>query len=174
MTASKNESITFRFDSKLLTELSSEAKRKMVSLNTLMQQISSAHVEWHSRAAEAGFITVRRTLVRSLIDKLDEKEIDQLVESVFRDIEDASLLMVRGTSVEQIFEFLERWVRASGFRFRHDVEGESHMIIIQHEMGLNWSVYLSKLFQKIAGMVYEKPTIKVSENTVVIKVELKF
>ncbi|HVX01764.1 MAG TPA: hypothetical protein VHA09_01280 [Nitrososphaera sp.] len=173
MTASKNESITFRFDSKLLMELSSEAKRKMVSLNTLMQQISSAHIEWHSRAAEAGFITVRRTLVKNMIDKLSEKEIDHLVESVYQDIEDASLLIVRGTSVEQIFEFLERWIRATGFRFRHDVEGTSHTIIIQHEMGLNWSLYLSKLFQKVAMMIQEKSAVKTSENTVVIKVELK-
>src|SRR5215210_8523928 len=58
-TRKKTESITFRLESEILVSLRQEARRKDVSVNTLVSQIARQHTNWHSLAAQAGFISVR-------------------------------------------------------------------------------------------------------------------
>ena len=46
----KTESITFRLDNEILVSLRQEARRKDVSVNTLVSQIARQHTNWHSLA----------------------------------------------------------------------------------------------------------------------------
>ncbi|MFL6425273.1 MAG: hypothetical protein ACJ71R_17015 [Nitrososphaeraceae archaeon] len=66
----QNESITFRLDSIILNKLHREAEQKDISVNTLVSHIIRRHIDWHSNAAKAGFITVRRGLLSNLINRL--------------------------------------------------------------------------------------------------------
>jgi hypothetical protein len=65
----QSESITFRLDSTILNNLHSEAEQKDISVNTLVSHIIRRHIDWHSNAAKAGFVTVRRGLLSNLINK---------------------------------------------------------------------------------------------------------
>ena len=58
----QSESITFRLDSTILNKLHHEANQKDISVNTLVSHIIRRHIDWHSNAAKAGFVTVRRGL----------------------------------------------------------------------------------------------------------------
>jgi hypothetical protein len=81
---SKNESITFRVNSDSLTKLRKEADEKDISVNILVNQILRNYVSWHSVAAKAGFISIRRGFVKALIDKLSEEEVKMLAEQIAR------------------------------------------------------------------------------------------
>ena len=59
----QSESITFRLDSIILNKLHREADQKEISVNTLVGHIIRRHVDWHSNAAKAGFITVKEGIV---------------------------------------------------------------------------------------------------------------
>ena len=63
----KSESITFRLDSIILNKLRHEVQQKEISSNTLASQIIKQHAEWHSNAAKAGFISVRKGFLMKLI-----------------------------------------------------------------------------------------------------------
>ena len=78
----QSESITFRLDSVILNKLHREAEQKDVSVNTLVSHIIRRHVDWHSNAAKAGFVTVRRGLLIDLINRLPEKEISSVAEYI--------------------------------------------------------------------------------------------
>jgi hypothetical protein len=66
----QSESITFRLDSTILNKLHHEAEQKDISVNTLVSLIIRRHIDWHSNAAKAGFVTVRRGLLSNLINRL--------------------------------------------------------------------------------------------------------
>jgi hypothetical protein len=74
----QNESITFRLDSIILNKLHREAEQKDVSVNTLVSHIMRRHIDWHSNAAKAGFVTVRRGLLIDLITDFQRKRYLQL------------------------------------------------------------------------------------------------
>ena len=67
-TKGKSESVTFRIDSMALKKLRREAEQKDISTNILVNQIIKDHLNWHSNAAKAGFIAVRRPFVTKVIN----------------------------------------------------------------------------------------------------------
>ena len=94
-TRRKSESVTFRIESKALEKLRREAEQKDISANTLVNKLIKDHVNWHSTAAKAGFISVRRPFVSKIIKYLPEQEIISLAEYVAKTANKDSLLLMR-------------------------------------------------------------------------------
>ena len=165
------EPSTFRLNRKLLEELKAESRQKDMSLNSLVNQIIKAHIEWHARAAAAGFIPIRRELIKELLEYLDEKEIDDLARRVVKHLTStAMLVIIRKSNGTSAVELLDRWIRVSGLSYSLELEGDSRTYVIQHDMGWKWSYYLARLFEEVA---YElktgRPDIKITDGAFYIK-----
>jgi predicted DNA-binding ribbon-helix-helix protein len=78
----KTESITFRLENEILVSLRQEARRKDVSVNTLVSQIAKQHTNWHSLAAQAGFVSVRKPLLTKLLENQNDEQIKLLASHV--------------------------------------------------------------------------------------------
>jgi hypothetical protein len=148
---SKSESVTFRIDSKALKNLRLEAAQKDISTNTLVNQIIKDHLNWHSNAAKAGFVAVRRPFVTRVINNLSEQDILSLAQYVAKAAnKDAILLMKREYTLKSALDFLEYWIKISGYPYRHEETSNGqtrHSYVIQHDMGKKWSIYLASLYQ---------------------------
>ena len=144
----QSESITFRLDSIILDKLQREAKQKDTSVNTLVSQVIRRHVDWHSNAAKAGFVTVRRGLLINLIDRLSEKDITSLAEyTAKKETKDFVLLLRNEYSMESALDVIETWIQISGHPYRHEVNYTTHSYVIQHDMGRNWSLYMAEQYR---------------------------
>jgi hypothetical protein len=144
----QSESITFRLDSTILNKLHREAKQKDISVNTLVSHIVRGHIDWHSNAAKAGFVTVRRGLLSNLINRLQEKEISSIAEYIAKnETKDFVLLLRNEYNIESALDVIETWIKISGYPYRHEVNYTRHSYIIQHDVGRNWSLYLAELYR---------------------------
>jgi hypothetical protein len=150
-TRGKSESVTFRIDSKVLKNLRHEAEQKDISTNTLVNQIIKDHLNWHSNAAKAGFISVRRPFVSKVIKHLPEQKIISLAEYVAKTInKDSILLMKNEYTIKSALDFLESWIKISDYPYRHEETNNGqnkHSYVIQHDMGMKVSLYLATLCQ---------------------------
>ena len=169
------EPSTFRLNRKLLEELKSESRQKGTSLNSLVNQIIKAHIDWHARAASAGFIPIRRELIKELFEYLDEKEIDDLARRVVRHLTStAMMVIIRKSNGGSAVELLERWIRISGLSYSLETEGDSRTYVIQHDMGRKWSYYLARLFEEVAfELKMDRPDIKIADGAFYIKLDHK-
>ena len=176
-TSGKSESVTFRIDSKVLKNLRREAEQKDISTNILVNQIIKEHLNWHSNAAKAGFIAVRRPFVSKVINYLSEQQIISLAEYVAKTAnKDAILLMKNEYTIKSALEFLESWIKISGYPYRHHEmnNGENkHSYVIQHDMGLKWSIYLASLYQFLFDElgVSKKIEFDKTENTLAFTID---
>ena len=144
----QSESITFRLDSTILNKLHSEADQKDISVNTLVSHIIRRHIDWHSNAAKAGFVTVRRGLLSKLINRLPEKEISSIAEYIAKnETKDFVLLLRNKYNIESALDVIETWIKISGYPYRHEVNYTRHSYVIQHDMGKNWSLYMAELYR---------------------------
>ena len=135
----QSESITFRLDSTILNKLHREAEQKDISVNALVSHIIRNHIGWHSNAAKAGFVTVRRGLLSFLISKLSQKEISFIAEYIAKnEIKDIVLLLRNEYNIESALDVIETWIKISGYPYRHEVNYTLHTYVIQHDMGKNW------------------------------------
>jgi hypothetical protein len=143
-----SESITFRLDNILLNKLYREAEQEDISVNTLVGHIIRKHFDWHSNAAKAGFITVRRGLLSNLLSRLSEEEIIPIAEYIAKnETKDFVLLLRNEYNIESALDVIETWIKISGYPYRHEVNYTRHSYVIQHDMGKNWSIYLSELYR---------------------------
>lgn len=167
------EAITFRFDKTMLDKLRLEAEQKQISLNTLLNQVVRSHIEWHANAARAGFVPIRRGVLKLLFDPLTKEQVSALAESAARDLTDETMMiMTRRRTEESVFELLERWIRVAGFNYRHEISGDARIFVIQHNMGGNWSYYISHLIEHaISEFATVKPDTQTTENAVFIIVK---
>ncbi|MFL6392669.1 MAG: toxin-antitoxin system HicB family antitoxin [Nitrososphaeraceae archaeon] len=143
-----SESITLRIDSIILNKLHREAEQKDVSVNTLVSHILRRHIDWHSNAAKAGFVTVRRGLLIDLINRLPEKEISSIAEYIAKnETKDFVLLLRNEYNIESALDVIETWIKISGHPYRHEVKYTRHSYVIQHDMGRNWSLYMAEQYR---------------------------
>jgi hypothetical protein len=149
MTRGKSESVTFRIESEALRNLRHEAGQKDISTNALVNKLIKDHLNWHSNAAKAGFIPVRRRFISKIIKYLPEQEIISLAEYVAKTIKDSILLIENEYAIESALDFLESWIKISDYPYRHEETNnhQKHSYVIQHDMGMKVSIYLASLFQ---------------------------
>jgi hypothetical protein len=170
-TSGKSESITFRINSEVLKNLRREAEKKDISINTLVNKLIKDHLNWHSNAAKAGFISVRRPFVSKVVKYLPEQEIISLAEYVAKTTnKDSILLMKNEYTIESALDFLESWIKISEYPYRHEETNNGqnkHSYVIQHDMGMKVSTYLASLFQFLLDELGQNKMIEFdkTENT---------
>ena len=149
----KTESITFRLENEILVSLRQEARRKDVSVNTLVSQIAKQHTNWHGLAAQAGFVSVRKPLITKLLENQNDEQIKLLASHVaFCSNKDFLLMLRRKYNIYSALDMIETWISISGYSYTHntddlDYSNRLHSFIVQHHMGRKWSLYLSELYK---------------------------
>ena len=145
-TRGKSESVTFRVESEALRNLRREAGQKDISTNTLVNKLIKDHLNWHSHAAEAGFISVRRPFISKIIKYLPEQEIISLAEYVAKTTnKDSILLMKNEYTKKTALDWLESWIKISDYPYRHEEtnnDQNKHSYVIQHDMGMKWKTFV--------------------------------
>jgi hypothetical protein len=105
----------------------------------LGNQILKFNVNWHSVAVDAGFVYIDKKNLNRMVDRLTEKEIDQILDEYFENEFIGRIKMIAGNTAE-----LDRFLRAmeghmfgSRFRYRHMTNNGIQTYVIQYDMGKN-------------------------------------
>ena len=146
----KTNTIAFRLDDTIIRKLRNEAMHKDISLNTLASHIFKQHIDWHSNAAKAGFITVRKALIVELLKLIPEERHAEIAESIAKKGTRDFVLMLRSEyNITSALDVIETWIRIAGYPYRHDVNYAKHSYTIQHDMGRKWSIYLKEQYESL-------------------------
>ena len=176
-TSSKKEttrSITFRFSTKLVKGLELEAEQKNVSLNVLVKQILEKYMDWDRYGDKIGMITVPKKILMTLGEDMTGEDVDKIIKVLIPTIEDSVMFMKGDFDLPRCIETLEDYMRASGMKSDHRINGGEHSFIIQHELGMKWSLFTEQLLKEIFHkFVPDKNLIcKTTESTVVATITL--
>jgi hypothetical protein len=151
------EGITFRIPSSSLHQLREESKKKLVSLNTLVNQILKDHLDWHTFAAQARLYHVPRASMSRIVIKLTEEELSELAITIAKkDLADIGLLLRGEFTLPSFLNILENWSRVSSFPYKHEVNHDAHNFIIQHDMGRKYSFLIKELYRYILEEIFER------------------
>jgi hypothetical protein len=167
-------SITYRLPESLINELDSEAKQKKISQNVLVKQILERYIQWDRFSDKIGMVPVPKEILESLGEDLDGKDIDEIINVVFPMIKNNVMYIKGGYDLERCIETLEDYMRASGMNSDHRIDGELHTFIIQHDLGMKWSVFTEQLLTQIFRNFASDKDLKFqsTDSTVILKVSL--
>jgi hypothetical protein len=166
--------ISFRLPRDILNKLRQEAKLKEISVDTLMTQIAKRHTEWYVNASQIGFVSVRKSLIMRLLDEIgDDEKIREIAREVTEGSSDFLLLLKKqyNVPIESALDFIESWIKESGYPYLHDTSGVDqniHYFVIQHDMGLKWSLYLSEIYRHLFEELFSIAAVHfdITDNTV--------
>jgi hypothetical protein len=170
------ETVTFRLDTNTLEQLRSEAGHKQISLNAMLTHVVKSYMEWSAGARRAGYVPVRKPLIKALLDSLTSEQIDKIGDNYGQDLLEP-ILMVTGNrpSPESTLEFIERWLRATGFEFHIEVDEQHQLMVyvIQHNIGKNWSLLMARILVRATSQFAENADFEASENTLFLSFNLR-
>lgn len=167
-------SITYRLPAKIVEELETEAMHKNISQNVLVKQILEKYVTWDRFGNKMGMIPIPKGILDSLGAEMDGEDINEIIKTVLPLIKDTVLFMKGKYDLKRCIETLEDYMRASGMKSDHRIEGELHHFIIQHELGMNWSFFTEQLLKEIFNQFMSNKNIKfqTTKNTVIATIAL--
>ena len=170
----ETDTISYRLPSKLLDDLETEAREKNISQNVLVKQILMKYVSWERFASKMGLIPVPQRILESLGGDMSHQDVLKIIDALFETIKDSVMLMKGGYDLKRTIETLEDYMRSSGMESDHRIEGDLHHFIIQHKMGMQWSIFTELLLRRVFTE-FEKEnglTFQTTESTVIATIPL--
>ena len=120
------ESITFRIGKTVMGELRQEAKQKMESVNTLVNQIVKSYLQWHKPARKAGLGYVSKVLMAKSINHLTDEQVIQMTqEFCSNELKDITFMLRSENTFSSFMDGLCSWLDASGYNYR--IDGSVHL-----------------------------------------------
>ncbi len=170
----QTESLTLRIDKGLLDKLRKESEQKMVSINSLTNQIIKSYIKWYSPAQRAGIMFVPKCLLIPLINNLAEYQILNIADEFRKSgYEETLLMMSKEYSLPVILDLFDSWLNVSNMQFDRESSENTLTYIINHGMGKKWSLFLEKVFWYIVkDLEITGATFDVTDGTVTFKINL--
>jgi hypothetical protein len=145
----KTRSITYRLPENIVDELETQAMEKNISQNVLVKQILEKYVVWDRFAEKIGMIPVPKNILDELGKEMSGEDIESIISILHPLIKESVLFMKGKYDLRRCIESLEDYMRASGINSDHRIEGDIHHFIVQHELGMKWSLLTERLFKEI-------------------------
>ena len=170
----KTRTITYRLPEKLIEELETEAMQRGISQNVLVKQIIEKFVQWDKFGDKIGMIPVPRTILTSLGAELESSDINMIIQLLKPVIKDNVMFMKGKYDLKRCIETLEDYMRASGIKSDHRIEGPLHHFIVQHDLGKSWSIFTEQLLKEIFHEFLPDQNVKTqtTESTVITTIAL--
>ncbi len=166
--------VTYRLPLHIVEELKSEAMNQNISHNVLAKQILGKFISWDRFADKIGMIPVPRKILENLGNKMDANDINNIINTIKPVIIDNVMFIKGKYDLKRCIETLEDYMRASGMKSDHRVEGSLHHFVVQHELGFKWSLFTTQLLKEIFHEFVPESDVKVqtTESTVIVTIAL--
>lgn len=164
----KTRSISFRIPEDIAEAFGIDADISNISSSTSLTQILRHHVGYDGNVGKAGLIAFPRSLLVTLMDIYPEEMIITMADHVSKDVmTDMMIALQNEYSIESFLHMIESWARVSHIPFTRETNGDLNTFVIQHNMGKNWSLYLSHLYKNvIEELIQRKVSIDTTNNSI--------
>ena len=163
----KSINLSCRIEKKIYDELVADAKRKGISLNSLMSSITKHHVTWKRYADEIGFVPITKRMLGKIFKFLDDESIEKIAHDLGGTVPRELLFL---TYDEMEFENFMRILEINALRFgavKHTRENGVHVLNIHHGINKNFSHFLACAHQRMADDLSLKMTLTNSDKNMI-------
>ncbi len=139
----------------------------------LVNQVLEDYVSWNRAAAKSGWILVREEIMKSLVNHLDEKEIQTLAVHSAKKVTKDTLLAMRGKYDLESWLAVTRYRSTkSGFQYQELKKKSEISIIVKHQMGVKWSLFHKWYYQQMIKDLGRTASTEYTDKTFVLKIKL--
>jgi hypothetical protein len=136
---------TFSIREDIVEVLEKEARSRGISTSALVNQMIDRTIMMTWPSEKTGALVIAHDIVRGLLDALSADEIRK-VGGGSAQAHKSTAIVLYGTEqkLESVLNLLDSnyGKNAQWYRFTHTVNGRDHMVLLNHELGQKWSIFL--------------------------------
>lgn len=165
------DTVTFRMDHNLLVDLRKESKHKAESLNTLVNQIFHAYVNYHKPLSKIGNIYFSKILLSQVFNNNTDDQLNIIAEEhVKNELKENLNMLGLQYDLQSFLYSIHSWCERSGFPCRYDETYDGGIYTIRFDLGPKWAAFFAKETQMVLDDLNVRNTeIEVTNNTVRMK-----
>ena len=138
-------------------------------MNALVETSLTRLIEFDQYADELDYGMVRKSFLVKGLEYLTENEIRELARWAAMELGSETLRFYHAyPKLDAVLHIYEAVISKYGrlYKFRHQVEGKTHTIILSHTMGKNWSIFFEENMKTIFGRLGVDLETETSANLV--------
>jgi hypothetical protein len=152
---------TFRINGRVMKMLRAESEKRQTSLNAYINQVLQQHIEWDLFESRIGMMPFPKPVLAMMFADLEPDEITRLATGIGKSTAIEMSIFVQGRfNVETFISWIETRMKNSGCEVIHRStdEGEdgTQSIMIKHDLGKNWSIYLKTMIESTLKEAFGK------------------
>lgn len=168
----QTESVSLRLDTNTWNRLKVFAGKQKTSPNALVSQILDSYVEWEMNAVAAGWAVMPKPFLIELFKLIDKDKVEKTITRLsIRMAKEMNLYMRGKHNMDSWLSILRARSSRSGFNWTEYEEDGKLEIVMQHDMGENWSLYFKTFYENVFHDLGVKTEFDYTENTLVIKID---
>jgi hypothetical protein len=155
----KKETKCFRFPSEAINELEAEARRKEISLNSLMNSIIMTYLKWGRFVERNGGLSFSESSFSTLIDKIEDITIFEKTgrEAGLKTPRRLLMMLKLAPTKENAFLLVDIICESSfSYRYMHRVFDGKHHFLLVHNLGIKMSkwfgAYMQSMFKDLLDL----------------------
>jgi len=146
------ESVSFRVDQEILNQLRELARERKISLNSLVSQILDHYTKLGVYDRTFGFFSVSEDVLRLLLSKQPDEEIDKIVAVAGGKIHKQIVMYLYGkVNKETVVDYLDIFGNRFGTS-RHFRNGQRHTLTIYHGINRQFSLLYYDITKSILSL----------------------
>jgi hypothetical protein len=112
--------VSVRLPASVKTTLEAQSEVEGITVNALISKMIIKHAQWDKFAADIGFASVTKPFLRSVLEQIDEKSLNNIAVSTCRSaMRDAMIYLAGELSIEAFVKAADLWLSAAYVPFRH-------------------------------------------------------
>jgi len=163
---------TIRLPEYLDNLLERDSEDKRISINSLVNSLITRYAEWDRYTDKIGFISLPREVIKLLLDSIDDEKIRQLAERFgSRHAEEYMMFWFKRLSPDTFLDQLALFCRYAGLaRYEIETNGRDKVIVLHHELGRKWSIFLGHIIVQIMkNTIKVVPKFDITEYSIVFR-----
>ncbi len=156
----------------LVEELRNEAESANISVNVLVNHIFRRYISWERDATRIGFLPVTKPLFVTLLEKLEESQLEQIALKSARNIIDIIIYMRKKFDLQTFLQWLDEMCRASGFAKKRVMMDTLYTYIVQHDLGMKYSLYLKTILKSLFNNLQKQIEPDITAHSVVFTTDI--
>lgn len=164
------QSFTLRLPRSSVNRMRKIAERRNITTNALAGQIVDSFLDWENSAAEAGWVVMPKPFLIGLFEKLDRETVVSITTQLSKMMaKDITHYMKGKHSLQEWLSIIRARSERSGFHLTEHQQNHGLVIIMQHDMGENWSIYFKTFYENVFSDLGVKSEFDYTNKSVIIK-----
>ena len=164
---------SFRINESAFLALEEEAKKRNVSLNTLVNQLFMSYTNFDRYFQRLGMLKMSKAAFRKILNAVPANEIVEAAQEIAQNASRTIILARYGTlSLTGLLEFLNNFADYAYFAERSEVvtPGEKRVLTFMHIYGEKGSIFIKAYVKSLFEQINVEPKLSSTENSVTIEV----